>query len=85
MQETVHIPETRDKETASLKMPPHSIEAEISVLGGLMTDNSAWDKVAEYVSEEDFYRKKVAFDKQQVCRSRSADTIFSHHFRFLFT
>ena len=57
MQESVHIPDTRDKETASLKMPPHSIEAEISVLGGLLTDNSAWDKVAEYVSEEDFYRK----------------------------
>ena len=57
MQESVHIPDTRDKETASLKMPPHSIEAEISVLGGLLTDNNAWDKVAELISAEDFYRK----------------------------
>jgi replicative DNA helicase len=57
MQEFVHIPDTRDKETASLKMPPHSIEAEISVLGGLLTDNNAWDKVAEQISAEDFYRK----------------------------
>lgn len=57
MQESVHIPDTRDKETTSLKMPPHSIEAEISVLGGLLTDNSAWDKVAELINGEDFYRK----------------------------
>jgi len=39
-----------------LKIPPHSIEAEQSVLGGLMLDNQAWDKVAERVQEKDFYR-----------------------------
>jgi replicative DNA helicase len=47
----------RDKETASLKIPPHSIEAEIAVLGGILTDNSVWEKVVERVFEEDFYRK----------------------------
>ncbi len=47
----------RDKETASLKIPPHSIEAEIAVLGGILTDNSVWEKVSEIVFEDDFYRK----------------------------
>ena len=40
----------------SLRVPPHSIEAEQSVLGGLMLDNNAWETVADRVSEEDFYR-----------------------------
>ena len=40
----------------SLKIPPHSIEAEQSVLGGLMLDNEAWDLVADKVSADDFYR-----------------------------
>ena len=47
----------KDKETASLKIPPHSIEAELSVLGGLLTDNSTWERVAERVFEDDFYRR----------------------------
>ncbi|WP_127476229.1 replicative DNA helicase [Sulfurivermis fontis] len=42
---------------AALKVPPHSIEAEQAVLGGLMLDNSAWDKVADLVAEDDFYRR----------------------------
>lgn len=40
----------------SLKAPPHSIEAEQSVLGGLMLDNQAWDKVASVLHEKDFYQ-----------------------------
>ncbi len=39
-----------------LGVPPHSIEAEQSVLGGLMLDNNSWDKVVESISENDFYR-----------------------------
>ena len=39
-----------------LKTPPHSVEAEQSVLGGLMLDNDAWFNVAEVISEKDFYR-----------------------------
>ncbi|NPU95057.1 MAG: replicative DNA helicase [Gammaproteobacteria bacterium] len=46
-----------DIETASIKVPPHSIEAEQSVLGGLMLDNNAFDDVAELVSDVDFYRR----------------------------
>ena len=41
----------------SLKVPPHSVPAEQSVLGGLMLDNDAWDQVADRVSDEDFYRR----------------------------
>lgn len=40
----------------SLKLPPHSIEAEQSVLGGLMLDNEAWIKVGDLVTDHDFYR-----------------------------
>ena len=39
-----------------LRTPPHSIEAEQSVLGGLMLDNMAWDKINDVVHEDDFYR-----------------------------
>lgn len=46
----------KDKKVEELKVPPHSIEAEQSVLGGLMLDNTSWDKVVELVKEEDFYR-----------------------------
>jgi replicative DNA helicase len=41
---------------AQLRVPPHSIEAESTVLGGLLLNNSAWDQVADLVEEIDFYR-----------------------------
>ncbi|MDE2259303.1 MAG: replicative DNA helicase [Betaproteobacteria bacterium] len=40
----------------SLRVPPHNIEAEQAVLGGLMLDNLAWEKIGDQVSESDFYR-----------------------------
>ncbi len=46
----------RDSEADALRVPPHSLEAEQSVLGGLMLDNAAWDQVADRIIEEDFYR-----------------------------
>ncbi|MFT6906870.1 MAG: replicative DNA helicase [Oleiphilaceae bacterium] len=46
-----------DQETQKLKVPPHSIEAEQSILGGLMLDNSKWDVVGDRVLENDFYRQ----------------------------
>ncbi len=52
---------TKDKQVAAVKMPPHSIEAEQSVLGGLMLDNEAWDRVAEKVVEQDFYLRAHRF------------------------
>ncbi|EHQ51131.1 XRE family transcriptional regulator [Ectothiorhodospira sp. PHS-1] len=42
--------------TEALKIPPHSIEAEQAVLGGLMLENDAWDTVSDHVAEVDFYR-----------------------------
>ena len=57
MQETAHTPETVDTEVASIKAAPHSIEAELAILGGLLINNSVWEHVSERVSEDDFYRK----------------------------
>ncbi len=48
--------ELSQDDLADIKVPPHSIEAEQSVLGGLMLDNNAWDTVAEIVVEDNFYR-----------------------------
>ncbi len=45
-----------DPQLDNLKVPPHSIEAEQSVLGGLLLDNAAWDRIADFLSEADFYR-----------------------------
>jgi replicative DNA helicase len=42
----------------SLKVPPHSIQGEQSVLGGLMLDNATWDQVADMLVKGDFYRKE---------------------------
>ena len=45
-------------ETADgLRLPPHSVEAEQAVLGGLMIDASAWDAVADIIRAGDFYRR----------------------------
>ena len=48
---------TAEPGTEALRVPPHSIPAEQAVLGGLMLDNEAWDRVADRVTEEDFYRR----------------------------
>ncbi|MBS0449172.1 MAG: replicative DNA helicase [Proteobacteria bacterium] len=45
-----------DDEVARLRIPPHSIEAEQSVLGGLLLDNSAWDRAGDLLTDSDFYR-----------------------------
>jgi replicative DNA helicase len=47
---------TQDPQLLNLKVPPHSIEAEQSVLGGLLIDNGAFDRVADVVSDSNFYR-----------------------------
>lgn len=44
-----------DKTTISIKTPPHSIEAEQSVLGGLMLDNQSWDNIVDKITSVDFY------------------------------
>lgn len=42
---------------ARLKVPPHSIDAEQAVLGGLMLENKAWDQIADKLVEKHFYRR----------------------------
>ena len=45
-----------DESYASLKVPPHSVESEQSVIGGLLIENAALDRVADILSANDFYR-----------------------------
>ncbi len=52
------MPTPAEKSTvSSLKLPPHSLEAEQSVLGGLMMNNKAWERVEEILVPDDFYRR----------------------------
>jgi replicative DNA helicase len=46
----------RDAQFEAARVPPQSIEAEQSILGGLLLDNGAWDRIADIVGEADFYR-----------------------------
>jgi replicative DNA helicase len=68
-----------DDEIARLRVPPHSIEGEQSVLGGLLLDNSAWDRAGDLLSESDFYRHEhqLIFKAigQLVGASKPADVI----------
>ncbi len=68
-----------DPQLDSLRIPPHSIEAEQSVLGGLLLDNAAWDKIADFVSAEDFYRYDHRLIFQHIVRlinsAKPADVI----------
>jgi len=45
-----------DGATSNLRVPPHSIEAEQAVIGGLLLDNRAWEQIADKLVDEDFYR-----------------------------
>jgi replicative DNA helicase len=69
----------QDREVAQLRIPPHSIEAESSVLGGLLLDNGAWDRVADLLGESDFYRyeHRLVFEaiSSLINASRPADVI----------
>ena len=57
-----------DAEIRSINLPPHSIEAEQSLLGGLMLENAAWDTIADIIGENDFYRH----EHKLIFRSASA-------------
>ncbi len=50
-------PAPADSETSRVKVPPHSLEAEQAVLGGLMLDNRRFDEVSEMITAADFYRQ----------------------------
>ncbi len=57
-----------DPQLAAVRTPPHSVEAEQSVLGGLLLDNSAWDRIADRIAPEDFYRHDHRLIFQQISR-----------------
>ena len=73
-----------DRQIAQLRVPPHSIEAESSVLGGLLLDNGAWDRVGDLLGEGDFYRyeHRLIYTAMAtlINASRPADviTVFEH-------
>lgn len=53
---------------AGVQLPPHSLEAEQSVLGGLMLSNDAWDRIGDVLSEADFYRQDHATIYRHICK-----------------
>jgi len=71
-----------DDDVARLRIPPHSNEAEQSMLGGLLLDNSTWDKAADLVTASDFYRyeHRVIFQAlgDLVQANKPADVITVH-------
>ena len=75
---------TPDRQIAQLRVPPHSIEGESSVLGGLLLDNDAWDRVGDILQDADFYRYEhkliYASIGALVNASKPADviTVFEH-------
>jgi replicative DNA helicase len=57
-----------DEQLDALKLPPHSIEAEQSVIGGLLLENEALDKVADILGAEDFYQHDHKTIYQHIAR-----------------
>ena len=74
----------RDDDVARLRVPPHSVEAEQSVLGGLLLDNMAWDRAGDLLTDSDFYRYEhrliYAAIGALIAGSKPADviTVFEH-------
>jgi replicative DNA helicase len=57
-----------DASVAQLRIPPQSIEAEQAVLGGLMLAPDAYDRVADRLTEEDFYRRDHQLIYRAICQ-----------------
>jgi replicative DNA helicase len=68
-----------DPQLVALRLPPHSVEAEQSLLGALLIDNQAFDRVADLVAAEDFYRDDHRRIWRHIARlveaSRPADVV----------
>ncbi|MBU3550014.1 replicative DNA helicase [Polynucleobacter sp. MWH-Berg-3C6] len=71
-----------DAVVQALKVPPHSVEAEQSLLGGLLIDNTAWDRLGGVLTDKDFYRPEHALIYKVVARlvgdNHPADVITVH-------
>lgn len=68
-----------DRQVAQLRIPPHSLEAESSVLGGLLLDNASWDRIGDLLHDSDFYRyeHRLVFNSVStlINSNRAADVI----------
>ncbi|MFM1858951.1 MAG: hypothetical protein RL133_451 [Pseudomonadota bacterium] len=68
-----------DESIQALRLPPHSIEAEAAVLGGLLIDNTAWDRVGDILRPTDFYRAEHRLIFESITRlidqARPADVV----------
>src|SRR5690606_34586924 len=75
-------PAQADSQLDYLRVPPHSVEAEQSVLGGLLLDNAAFDRITDILHDDDFYRfdHKLIFQhiKRLVSLARPADVVTVH-------
>ncbi|WP_371818422.1 replicative DNA helicase [Polynucleobacter sp. MWH-P3-07-1] len=71
-----------DSALQALKVPPHSVEAEQSLLGGLLLDNTAWDRLGGVLTDQDFYRPEHALVFKVLARligeNQPADVITVH-------
>lgn len=71
--------DSNDSSLDTIKVSPHSVEAEQSVLGGLLLDNHAWDKIADVIVEDDFYRHDHKVIYHHICKliehNRPADVV----------
>jgi len=76
-QSVSHI--VQDAQVDILRLPPHSLESEQAVLGGLLLDNTAWDRIADLIAESDFYRADHRLIYRHVSRliehSKPADVV----------
>lgn len=59
-----------------LRVPPHNIHAEQSLLGGLMLDNSTWDRIADMVTERDIYRREHRLIFRAIAKLAATDQPF---------
>ncbi|MFZ5524483.1 MAG: replicative DNA helicase [Pseudomonadota bacterium] len=64
----MQILSSADAQLDQIKLPPHSVEAEQSVLGGLLLEASALDRVADLMTEDDFYRQEHRLIFRQIVR-----------------
>ncbi len=71
-------------EPSQLRVPPHSVESEGSVIGALLLDNGAWDRISDLLTETDFYRAEHRLIFHAIatlvnaCRAADVVTVFEH-------
>lgn len=75
----ITLPSKSDASTESIRVPPHSILAEQSVLGGLLLDNSAHERIYDQVVEKDFYRREHQLIFRSISKLLEQNKPCDHH------